>query len=116
MTPSQNESFSLKEIIVGTVLAIEADQIFATHIMAFFQRFLADRNEFTPVGRGTRRLGKPFYGGRPENILLAVEHALDIGLKRIVILNRDAVFKFAGGANRLVIVFSAPFGGLCGSD
>src|SRR5690606_7952128 len=68
------------------------------------------------VGRGTGRFGEPFDIRGPENILLTLDHAINVGLETIVILYGYALLIGFRCEYGIVIVFLSPLGSLSGRD
>lgn len=67
---AENQSFSGEKTAFGIDSQIDGNSIFPALIMSVLQRLFADRKEFAFIVGRSRRLGKPAYFRRPEQILL----------------------------------------------
>ena len=111
---AQNQSFAREESAFGVLTQVEGYGVLTASIVRVVQRFLADGQEFAFVVRRTRRLGKPAYLRRPQQVLLSGPQAGYVGLYFFISLYRQSVLEVFVSAYGAEVVLPAPFrpGGL----
>ena len=77
--------------------------------MAFFERFITYRDEFTFITGCAGRFGEPFYFRWPEKILLAGFQALNPGFYMVVGLEGNILLKFLDAHFFMIAIHFTPF-------
>ena len=113
---AQNQSLTREESAFGVLTQVEGYGILTAAVVRVVQRFLADGQELALVVRRTRRLGKPAYLRRPQQVLLSSPQAGYVGLYFFVSLYRQAVLEVFVSAYGTEVVLSAPFRSGCFAD
>ena len=106
---AENQSFSGEKTAFGIDSQIDGNSIFPALIMSVLQRLFADRKEFAFIVGRSRRLGKPAYFRRPEQILLTGTQAGYIRFDFFVSLYGKAFFEIFISTNRGIVIFLSPF-------
>ena len=66
------------------IVQIQSYGIFATGVVYILQALLADGDELALVVGGAGRFGVPFHCARPEYMLFALSHSVDVRLQFFV--------------------------------
>ena len=91
--PAEGERFPLEDFGIRVRHDINGRHIPHSERMVLPNRLPGYRNIFAAVGGSSRRTGKQCYTPRCRNVLLPVEHPLNIGLKTVIILHFDPLSK-----------------------
>ena len=108
MAATQNEGAAVEKAALGIVAQIEAHAIGASSIMCVVQAIAAHGDELALVVGGSRRLGIPFHGSRPEDVALAMTHAIDISFQFLIGADGHLFGKLFVVADVGIMVFLTP--------
>ena len=81
---TQYESFAIEEAAFGILAQVEGHTVGSALVVAVAQGLGTHGYEFALVVGCSRRFGEMAYGGRPQDILLALHGAFDVGFQLFV--------------------------------
>ena len=81
---AEDERLSVEHPAVGVVAQVVHHHVGAAFIMDVAQTIVGDGYELRLVVGRSRRLGVPFHQSRPQHVLLAVAHAVDVAFEFLV--------------------------------
>ena len=105
---AQNQSLAREEAAFGVLPQVEGYGVLTAAVVRVVQRFLADGQELALVVRRTRRLGKPAYLRRPQQVLLSGPQAGYVGLYLFISLYRQAVLEVFIGMYGTEVILPTP--------
>ena len=109
MATPENQSLAGEKMAIRIDAEIKSCCVFSSSVMNIFQRFLADRKEFTFIISRSGRFCKPAYLRWPKQILFPSSQTFYIRLNFFVCLDRNTFTEIFIVTDRGIIVLSSPF-------
>src|SRR5690606_1445783 len=106
---TDNNGFAHENFIFRPVVAIDGKHILSPLVVALLKGFHTDRDKLASIRRGTGRFGKPLDIRRPQQVLLSLDHTVDITFYIVIITNGNPTLIVFKCKNTFVIVFFTPF-------